>query len=206
MIVCPARLEPVFSPRPWGTRSLAPFFPEKTSLAAPIGEAWMTGKDCVFANGPFAGTKLGDAWPRMPVEWAGTRSNTAATFPLLVKFIFSEEKLSVQVHPDDAYAAAHEQAAGGRGKTEMWYAVCARPGAEVLLGLKPEVTRESLARSIAEGTADKERGSVADVAGDDGHGKLRLAEVFEGGVDGVAEVGAGVDEGTVEVEDEEAGR
>jgi mannose-6-phosphate isomerase len=155
MIVCPARLEPVFSPRPWGTRSLAPFFPEKTSLAAPIGEAWMTGKDCVFANGPFAGTKLGDAWPRMPVEWAGTRSNTAATFPLLVKFIFSEEKLSVQVHPDDAYAAAHEQAAGGRGKTEMWYAVCARPGAEVLLGLKPEVTRESLARSIAEGTAEK---------------------------------------------------
>ncbi len=61
-----------------------------------------------------------------------------AAFPLLIKFIFAEEKLSVQVHPDDDYAARHEQAAGGRGKTEMWYAVRARPGAEVLVGLKPE--------------------------------------------------------------------
>jgi mannose-6-phosphate isomerase len=115
----------------------------------------MTGNECVFANGPFAGTKLGDTWPRMPVEWAGTRSNTAAAFPLLVKFIFPEEKLSVQVHPDDSYAAAHEQSAGGRGKTEMWYAVCARPGAEVLVGLKPDVTRESFERAIAEGTAER---------------------------------------------------
>src|SRR5579862_5001950 len=154
MIVCPARLEPVFSPRPWGARSLAPFFPEKTGLAEPVGEAWMTGDECLFANGPFAGQKLGDAWPQMPPEWAGTRADTRAAFPLLVKFIFPEEKLSVQVHPDDSYAAAHESAAGGRGKTEMWYAVRARPGAEVLVGLKLEVTRESFQRAINDGTAE----------------------------------------------------
>ncbi len=154
MIVCPARLEPFFSPRPWGARSLAPFFPEKRSLAEPIGEAWMTGSRCVFANGPFAGRELGDAWAQMPTEWAGTRSDTAAAFPLLVKFIFSEQKLSVQVHPGDAYAAEHEQAAGGRGKTEMWYAICARPGAEVFVGLKPEVTRGTFERAIAEGTTE----------------------------------------------------
>ena len=154
MIVCPARLEPVFSPRPWGARSLAPFFPEKTGLAEPVGEAWMTGDECLFANGPFAGQKLGDAWPQMPPEWAGTRADTRAAFPLLVKFIFPDEKLSVQVHPDDSYAAAHESAAGGRGKTEMWYAVRARPGAEVLVGLKPEVTRESFQRAINDGTAE----------------------------------------------------
>ena len=83
------------------------------------------------------------------------RARTAAPhFRLLVKFIFPEEKLSVQVHPDDDYAARHEQAAGGRGKTEMWYALQARPGAEVLVGLKPEVTRESFARAIADGTAE----------------------------------------------------
>ena len=75
----------------------------------------------------FAGKTLGEAWPQMPVEWAGTRSDRSATFPLLIKFIFPEEKLSVQVHPDDEYAAIHEQAAGGRGKTEMWYALRARP-------------------------------------------------------------------------------
>jgi mannose-6-phosphate isomerase len=154
MILCPARLEPVFSPRPWGSHSLAPFFPEKANLTEPLGEAWMTGSECRFADGPFAGKTLGEAWRQMPPEWAGTHSDTTVDFPLLVKFIFPEEKLSVQVHPDDAYAAIHEQAAGGRGKTEMWYAVRARPGAEVFVGLKPEVTRESFARAIADGTAE----------------------------------------------------
>jgi mannose-6-phosphate isomerase len=154
MIVCPARLEPVFSPRPWGTRSLAPFFPEKSALAEPLGEAWMTGGACRFANGPFAGRELRAAWREMPAPWAGARLDTRGDFPVLVKFIFPEEKLSVQVHPDDEYAAVHEKALGGRGKTEMWYAMRARAGAEVLVGLKPEVTREGFRRAIAEGTAE----------------------------------------------------
>ncbi|HXX43688.1 MAG TPA: class I mannose-6-phosphate isomerase [Candidatus Acidoferrales bacterium] len=154
MILCPARLEPIFSPRPWGAPSLAPYFPEMSNLAEPIGEAWLTGNDCRFASGPFAGRKLGEAWPKMPAEWAGSAVDHASDFPLLVKFIFPGDKLSVQVHPDDEYAALHEQAAGGRGKTEMWYAVDARPGAEVLVGLKPNVTREDFRRAIADGTAE----------------------------------------------------
>lgn len=138
----PTRIEPVFSPRIWGTRSLAPLFPDKTNLPEPIGEAWLTGLDCRIATGPFAGKTLGEAWREMPAEWRGTRLASAAQFPLLVKFIFPNDKLSIQVHPDDAYAAAHEQAAGSRGKTEMWYAVSAEPGAKVLIGLKPGVTKE----------------------------------------------------------------
>ena len=98
----------------------------------------MTGDESRFASGPFAGQKLGDVWPAMSAEWKGTSLSGARAFPLLIKFIFAEDKLSVQVHPDDEYASQHEQAAGGRGKTEMWYAVRARPGAEVLVGLKPE--------------------------------------------------------------------
>jgi mannose-6-phosphate isomerase len=154
MILCPARLDPIFSPRPWGSRSLAPFFPEKSNLAEPLGEAWMTDSECRFANGPFAGKKLGEAWPEMSPEWAGTRADLMSAFPLLIKFIFTEEKLSVQVHPDDDYAARHEQAAGGRGKTEMWYALRARPGAEVMVGLKPSVTREDFKQAIADGSAE----------------------------------------------------
>ena len=61
-----------------------------------------------------------------------------------------------------------------------------------------------VAFGVAEGAADEHGGAVADVAGDDGFGELGLAEVGEGRVDGVAEVDAGVDEGAVEVEDEEA--
>lgn len=154
MIVCPARLEPTFSPRLWGSRSLAPLFPEKANLTEPLGEAWFTGCDSRFVNGPFAGKMLGEAWAEMPPEWAGTRADRSATFPLLVKFIFTEEKLSVQVHPDDDYAARHEQAAGGRGKTEMWYTLRARPGAEVFVGLKSGVTRGDFERAIAGGTAE----------------------------------------------------
>jgi mannose-6-phosphate isomerase len=150
----PARLDPTFSPRPWGTRSLAPLFPEKTGLAEPIGEAWMTGSDSKFATGPFAGKTLSEAWPAMPPEWIGTAVARAPVFPLLVKFIFTEDKLSVQVHPDDAYAARHEQPAGGRGKTEMWYTCNARAGAQVMVGLKPNVTREQFERAIADGTAE----------------------------------------------------
>jgi mannose-6-phosphate isomerase len=168
----PARLEPIFSPRPWGARSLAPFFPEKTNLAEPLGEAWMTGSECVFAGGAdggaFAGRRLGEVWPTLPVEWTGTSAavDRGAAFPLLVKFIFADEKLSVQVHPDDAYASQHEAAAGGRGKTEMWYTIGARPGAEVLAGLRRDVTRESFERAIADGTAEDALLHVPMSAGD----------------------------------------
>jgi len=154
MTLCPARLEPVFSPRPWGACSLAPFFPEMSNLSEPIGEAWMTGSESRFANGPFVDKTLGEVWPHVSSKWAGTSLERGGNFPLLVKFIFPEDKLSVQVHPDDAYAARHEQAAGGRGKTEMWYVVAARPGAEVLVGLKSNVTREHFTRSISEGTVE----------------------------------------------------
>jgi mannose-6-phosphate isomerase len=154
VILCPARLEPVFSPRPWGSFSLAPFFPQKSKLIDPIGEAWMSGNECRFAGGPFEGLLLREAWPKMPPEWAGTRTDRSTPFPILVKFIFTEQKLSVQVHPGDDYAAQHEKNSGGRGKTEMWYALRAQPGAEVLVGLRPGATKDNFRRSIAEGTAE----------------------------------------------------
>jgi mannose-6-phosphate isomerase len=166
VIVGPARLDPIFSPRPWGSKSLAPFFPEKSNLAEPIGEAWMSGSECRFANGPFTGEKLGEAWPKMPVEWTGTQISPGRVFPLLAKFVFAEEKLSLQVHPDDEYAARHEQAAGGRGKTEMWYSVHSRPGAEVLAGLKPDVTREGFTQAIANCTAENCVGRIPMASGD----------------------------------------
>ena len=63
-----------------------------------------------------------------------------------------------------------------------------------------------VAFGVAEGPADEKGGAVADVAGDDGFGELGLAEVGQGGVDGVAEIDAGVDEGAVEIEDKETRR
>jgi mannose-6-phosphate isomerase len=142
------RIEPIFSPRPWGAHSLAPLFHDKTNLTEPLGEAWLTAYQSRVANGPFAGKSLGEAWHNMPAEWRGTHAQQFREFPLLVKFLFPNDKLSIQVHPDDEYAAQFEQAAGGRGKTEMWHIVHARPGAALLLGLQPGVTKDDFVAGL----------------------------------------------------------
>jgi mannose-6-phosphate isomerase len=154
VILAPSRLEPAFVFRIWGSRSLAPLYADRANLSEPIGEVWLTGNKCKFSSGPFAGHRLEKAWAQMSRDWTGTRIDPRAPFPLLTKFIFSAEKLSIQVHPNDDYARAHEAASGWSGKTEMWYVVAAAPRAEVLVGLKPGVTREAFARAIAEGTAE----------------------------------------------------
>jgi mannose-6-phosphate isomerase len=150
----PLRLEPVFVTRIWGARSLAPLFPEKSNLLEPLGEVWLTSVDCRVASGPFAGKTLGVAWAEMTSEWRGEQLAALSDFPLLVKFIFPDEKLSIQVHPDDAYASAHEKEAGGRGKTEMWHAVSAFAGAQVLVGLKPGVDKERFLEALAQNTLE----------------------------------------------------
>ncbi len=123
-------------------------------LDEPVGEAWMTGSDSRFADGPFDGKTLGEVWPALPPTWTGTRLSGTGMFPLLIKFLFAEDKLSVQVHPDDAQAVLLEHDPGARGKTEMWYTVRAREGAEVLAGFKPVVTRETFKLALAEGSAE----------------------------------------------------
>lgn len=155
MSLSPSRLAPIFVPRIWGSRSLAPLFDDSLAAGEPIGEVWLTGDKCTFASGPLSGRTLGEAWPRLSPEWTGRRFEGGERIPLLVKFIFPEDKLSVQVHPGDEYARAREAAAGGTGKTEMWYAVAARPDAELRLGLEPGVTRDAFRRALD--SADVER-------------------------------------------------
>ena len=135
-------------PRIWGARSLAPIYPEKTNLPEPIGEAWLTGPESNIESGPLAGP-INQAWQKMPPEWRGTDfpSPPSEQFPLLVKFLFPTDQLSIQVHPDDAYAQQNE-ASGATGKTEMWHVVSVEPGATLLLGLVPEVDREKFQLAI----------------------------------------------------------
>ncbi|MGH9865942.1 MAG: class I mannose-6-phosphate isomerase, partial [Candidatus Acidiferrales bacterium] len=135
-------------------------------MLEPIGEVWLTGNDCRFAGGPFAGEKLGDAWHRMSDDWSGRNVSRDKPFPLLVKFIFPEEKLSVQVHPEDDYARKNGAPSGGVGKTEMWYIISAREGAEVRVGPKPGVDRDRFRRAIADGSAEEYVERLAVHAGD----------------------------------------
>lgn len=155
MTISPSRLAPIFVPRIWGSRSLAPLFDSSPAATEPIGEVWLTGDGCIFASGPLTGRSLGECWAGLSAEWKGRRLQGESRIPLLVKFIFPKENLSVQVHPDDEYARRHEAAAGGIGKTEMWYAVTAEPGAELRLGLEPGITPEIFRQALH--AADVER-------------------------------------------------
>lgn len=154
MVPVPSRLEPYFSPRIWGQRSLAPWYPDKVNLQEPLGEAWLTAFDSRVATGPFTGKTLRESWHAMPAELRGTRHASLAEFPVLIKFIFPNDKLSIQVHPDDAYASKHEREAGGRGKTEMWHMVCAKRNAEILLGLNPGVNKQDFQRALDQHTVE----------------------------------------------------
>ncbi len=143
-------------PRIWGARSLAPIYPEKTNLPEPIGEAWLTGLLSEIDTGPLKGA-LKDAWHKMPADWRGSELTSPIDFydfPLLVKFIFPTDQLSIQVHPGDAYARQHESP-NAWGKTEMWHAVSADPGATLLLGLVPEVDRNSFLNSLENHSLEK---------------------------------------------------
>ncbi|HVB34428.1 MAG TPA: class I mannose-6-phosphate isomerase [Patescibacteria group bacterium] len=148
----PARIEPRQVPRIWGRRWLDPLYPATEELSEPVGEVWLTGRDCRLLEGRFAGRTLGEAWREMPAEWRGTRLAGEREFPILTKFLFPELSLSIQVHPGDSYAAKYETAAGGRGKTEMWYVVAAEPHAEVMVGLEAGVDEASFRQAIGAGT------------------------------------------------------
>src|SRR3954470_8159232 len=148
----PILLLPEFHARPWGTRALAPIYDKKVEgTEDPIGEAWLTGDACRIGNGPLAGRTLAEVAKESGAALTGTAAPVADRFPLLIKFLFPREKLSVQVHPDDAGARALGQPCG---KTECWYVLSAEPGAQVGLGLKPGVTRDELKRAIAEKRAE----------------------------------------------------
>jgi mannose-6-phosphate isomerase len=152
----PTRIEPKFMPRIWGARALAPIYPDQINLPEPIGEAWLTGPESKIESGPLTGP-LHQAWKKMPPEWRGidfASHRAPREFPLLVKFLFPTDQLSIQVHPDDAYASQNE-AAGAVGKTEMWHVVSAEPGATLLLGLVPEVDRGKFRSAIEQGGLEK---------------------------------------------------
>ena len=142
---------PGFDPRPWGTRDLSPIYPNR-QFEEKIGEAWLTGDDCKVANGPLAGQTLAQVSEKYQRELVGDAARDARRFPLLLKFLFPHEKLSVQVHPDDEQARRVGQP---WGKTECWYVAHAKAGAQIALGLKLGVTVAQLEHAILEKRAEE---------------------------------------------------
>jgi len=123
----PFRLLPAFHERPWGVRSLAPWF--DLAPSAPVGEAWFTAATCRTSLGEPLGALIAAA----PGDLLGDAA-FPGNEPLLLKLLFTSDRLSVQVHPDDAYARRHH---GSAGKTEAWHVLRAEPGSRGGTGLHP---------------------------------------------------------------------
>jgi len=147
----PLLMTPEFDPRPWGTFDLSPIYPDQ-KFSEKIGEAWLTGDHCKVANGPLAGRRLDDLSHEYQRALVGEAARDPQRFPLLLKFLFPHEKLSVQVHPDDEAA---QRVGEPWGKTECWYIAHAAAGSQVGLGLKAGATRDQLAQAIQEKRAEE---------------------------------------------------
>ena len=155
----PFTLQPTLSERIWGTHDLSPWHPNPTSGNA-IGEIWLTDESCKVASGPLAGSTLAHLTETSP-ELLGDPGHNG--FPLLIKLLFPREKLSVQVHPNDAEA----QALGmPRGKTECWYVVSAEPGAQLYLGFKEPISKQQMKEAIEDGTLESKLRTLTVKPGD----------------------------------------
>ncbi len=144
------RLSPAFKDYLWGGNRMRGRF--GFSFDAPcIAEAW------VLSAHPAGPSLLPDkafmTFPEYLKEAGkkvlGTHCEGITDFPVLVKLIDAADDLSIQVHPDDAYAGEHEASAG---KTEFWYVLDAEPGASLFCGFKKEISKEEFASRIKEGT------------------------------------------------------
>ena len=147
------RLQPVGMDYLWGGTRLREEYGKKIAMT-PLAETW----ECsvhpdgpsIVANGEYKGKTLTEVLEKH-TKWIGTKVQNGE-FPILVKFIDAKKDLSVQVHPDDAYARKHEQQ---NGKTEMWYVIDADEGSELIYGFKHRVSEEILRKAVETGTLDK---------------------------------------------------
>ena len=149
----PLKLKPVLKDAVWAGKRLASEFGKCDNPNRKIAESWEltvhnNGVN-IIENGEFAGKTLEDLFKLTSGSMISTEYNSDK-FPLLIKFIDAEQDLSVQVHPNDKYAATVE---GGResGKTEMWYVIDAKPGSKIVYGLNGDYTREQLQDFIDRG-------------------------------------------------------
>jgi len=155
----PLLFTPVFKDYIWGGRKLAELgkdLPKKGCIA----ESWEIAahKDgmTLVKNGTHAGKTLTDLLAEMGVNLVGSRNRWALKrnkFPLLVKIIDANQRLSLQVHPNDSYATLNEDSE--LGKSEMWVVLDAEPETSIIYGLSKPTTRSELKDAISEGRLEE---------------------------------------------------
>jgi len=169
--IAPLQFTSILKEKVWGGREMWRVLGQELPPGKRIGESWEISAHppdlTRVAAGPLAGLEIPALVERFGEELLGRRvcaRGGAERFPLLYKFLDAEERLSVQVHPDDGYARSHE--GGEAGKAEAWVVLAAKPGARIWCGLEPGVSRADLARAVAGGRIEECLHSFAPRAGD----------------------------------------
>ena len=155
----PFLLKPAGKDYLWGGSRLNDDFSKGIELE-PLAETWecSTHPDgpSVVASGPDTGKLLPQVLSDHP-EYIGSHPRelvkAEGELPILIKFIDARKDLSVQVHPDDAYARQMEH--GSMGKSEMWYVLDASRDARLVYGFRHDMDREVLKKSLLDGTVEK---------------------------------------------------
>ena len=146
------RLTPACKDYPWGGALLREKYGVNSDLE-PLAEAWVLSchpdGESIIAEGEHQGQRLSGYAAQYGANFWGTKCEEFGGLPLLIKLIDAKTNLSIQVHPDNAYALEHEHQ---YGKTEMWYVMEAAPDAYLYYGLKESVTKGELSKSITDGT------------------------------------------------------
>ncbi|MBB5336166.1 type I phosphomannose isomerase catalytic subunit [Pectinatus brassicae] len=148
----PLKLQSPLKDYIWGSTRLKNEFSKETDLSI-VAESWelachKAGTN-IIENGEYQGQLLSSFFAKEGKNAIGTKAAAIDYFPLLIKLIDAHDNLSVQVHPDDAYAQLTE---GEPGKTEMWYIVDAEPDAKLIYGFKNKISREEFEKRITDNT------------------------------------------------------
>lgn len=140
----PIQLLPIFRERVWGRETLAPYF-ANAPLSERIGEVWFTFEE----NRTSSNEELGELLRTHPkILGNAADPKHPGVCPILAKLLFTAERLSVQVHPDDEYARKHH---GSLGKTEAWYVLNAEPPGEIAVGFREPISPQRLRESAESG-------------------------------------------------------
>lgn len=145
----PLRFTPLYKEKIWGGRGLERHLCRKLPVGKAIGESWELsgyGNDqTICLSPPYAGETVASLTSRFGESLLGACRPTAEGFPLLYKMVDANDKLSVQVHPDDRLVQQRGWGAGG--KTECWYIIAAQAHARIIAGVKESVTRAQIAEA-----------------------------------------------------------
>src|SRR5438874_3671548 len=164
-VTAPLAFEPIFIERMWGGRRLESEFHKKLPPQKRIGESWeivdRPEAQSVVASGPLRGRTLHELWTQKRKEIFGDLADTPR-FPLLIKILDAQEKLSLQVHPPENVASK----LGGEPKSEFWYVAAVNPDAEVFVGFREPITRDTFEEKLRHGTVIDYIHKIAVQAGD----------------------------------------